>query len=327
MNSPTLAELGEWDWLGRVRKKLSGSSDLDLMVPIGDDAAVWRPEPGVCWIATSDAHCEGTHFEKSWLNWAGLARRALLAAASDTTAMGGAPRGFLVSLGAPPETPVRGLDEFTEELARLAQQFGLWPMGGDTFRSDRIVVDVMVLGVVSESGAILQRGAKPGDSIWITGWLGTMRAAWTALSEGRGEEEELSRLFWSPPARWPLLDPLRRALPIRAMTDLSDGLRRDLQKILNRENLGARIELDRLPVEPAVRDFFEDRGCPAVEAAFAGGEDFELLIVEEGAATNPTSTLIEGVPLTRVGKVTEGKIRTTLHGKDHEVSIQGFEHF
>lgn len=329
MTSPTLADLGEWDWLAKVRSKLSGPARPELIVPIGDDAAVWNPEPGLSWIATCDAHSEGTHFQKSWLDWAGLARRSLLAAASDITAMGGTPRGFLISLGAPGETPVQGLEEFTEEVSRCAHQFKLWPMGGDTFRSERIVVDVTVLGSSGEKEIARQSGAKPGDAIWVTGWLGTMRAAWTALNEEREGEETLRKRFWDPPARWPLLPGLRETLTIRAMTDLSDGLALDLRKILDREELGAEIELDRLPVEPTARSYFEVRDESPLEAAFAGGEDFELLIVESGKSGGQGSALIEGVPLTRIGRVTEekGRIRTTLHGSSHEVTIRGFEHF
>jgi thiamine-monophosphate kinase len=329
MTSPTLADLGEWDWLAKVRSKLSGPSSPELIVPIGDDAAVWKPDPGPAWIATCDAHCEGTHFQKSWLEWAGLARRSVLAAASDITAMGGTPKGFLISLGAPGETPVRGLEAFTEEVSRLSHRYGLWPMGGDTFRSERIVVDVTVLGAALETGILRQTGAKPGDAIWVTGWLGTMRAAWTALHEDREGEEALRKGFWDPPARWPLLQSLRETLAIRAMTDLSDGLAHDLRKILDREELGAEIELDRLPLDPAIREFFEDRGQSAPEAAYAGGEDFELLIVESGDSGGQGSALIEGVPLTRIGRVTEemGRIRTALNGGEHEVTIRGFEHF
>jgi len=329
MTSPTLADLGEWDWLAKVRSKLSGPSSPELIVPIGDDAAVWKPDPGPAWIATCDAHCEGTHFQKSWLEWAGLARRSLLAAASDITAMGGTPKGFLISLGAPGETPVRGLEAFTEEVSRLSHRYELWPMGGDTFRSDRIVVDVTVLGAALETGILRQTGAKPGDAIWVTGWLGTMRAAWTSLNDDHSADGSVRKRFWDPPARWPVLQSLREILSIRAMTDLSDGLACDLRKILDREGLGAEIELDRLPIEPTVREFYEDRGLSPHDSAFAGGEDFELLIVESGDSVSQGSTLIDGVPLTRIGRVTEesGGIRTILNGKDHEVSVRGFEHF
>jgi thiamine-monophosphate kinase len=243
--------------------------------------------------------------------------------------MGGVPKGFLISLGASGETPLEGLDEFTEEVSNLAHRYNLWPMGGDTFRSGRILVDFTVLGVVPINEITLQTSAKAGDAIWVTGELGSMRAAWTAQEDRRPGEEGVREKFWDPPARWPLLPTLRRTLPIRAMTDLSDGLSTDLRKILDREGLGAEIELGLLPIAPEARKVFENRGFSPLESAYAGGEDFELLIVEAGDAQTPAMTMIEGVPLTRIGRVTGegGSLRTTLSGKEHKVRTRGFEHF
>ena len=329
MNRENLEDVGERGWLDLVRGCLEKVADKRLLVRTGDDAAVWSLEGEPIQVVTSDAQVEGTHFSRVWLSWEGLARRAVLAAASDITAMGGTPRGFLLSLGVPGETKLDDLEAFARSLADLAQQYSLLPLGGDTVRSEMVFLDVTVLGTVPEDSIVRQTGSKEGDALWVTGWLGTMRAAWISLVEGNDPATALRSHFWNPPVRWPALPILRDSIPIRAMTDLSDGLAIDLPKMLASAGFGAEVRLDLLPVTHGLREFANSRGWEPTDLAYLGGEDFELLVVEKGDSRSEPALDLGGIPLTRIGKVTTvgSPIRTVRRGVEVAVPGVPFDHY
>lgn len=335
--SPRLSDIGERGWLDFLRETLSGGAQSALTVPIGDDAAILSPPPGWDLVVTSDAMVEGTHFKKSWLGWTGLAQRAVLAAASDVTAMGGIPTGFLISLGVPGNTRICDLHAFTLALAGLAQELNLAVMGGDTVRSHHILVDVSVVGFVPPGQVLLQTGAEPGDALWVTGGLGKSRACLEQILSGSKKATGcLDDPGFLPPVRWPVLDCLRQTLPLRAMTDLSDGLALDLQKVLRAGNRGAEIHLDSVPVDSSLPAPLRGRvgkggehHLSRHECAFLGGEDYELLVVEKGNDQQQPVLDLKGVPLTRIGQVTGTGtgIKTFWRGKKRKVSQSPFEHF
>jgi thiamine-monophosphate kinase len=326
----TLADLGETGWIRALLDAVEPATDPALHIPIGDDAAVWIPPPGKQLILTCDAMVEGTHFRSETLDWHGFPRRALLAAASDVAAMGGIPYGFLLSLGAPPATPVPDLRRFVGSLAALLREHGLMLLGGDTVRSDHLFLDVTCIGTVDPDRVQRQTGGQPGDALWVTGSLGGMVPMWSRTEKTEQLEMAIRARFWNPPARWTVLDVLFDQVPIRAMTDLSDGLAVDLRKILQGSDLGAEIELDRLPVDPLARDFAHLEGLDPSAVAFTGGEDFELLVVEEGSTHRGEVLDLAGVPLTRIGRLTAeaGKFTFLREGNPAQApALPGFEHF
>ncbi len=337
-------------------------SSSSLLIPVGDDAAVLRTQPAMDLVVTSDAMVEGTHFRKVWLGWAGLARRSVLAAASDVTAMGGHPTGFLISLGVPGNTHVADLHTFARALAELAKDLNLVVLGGDTVRSRHILVDVTVLGVVPHGQALRQTGAVPGDALWVTGGLGKSRAFLEQILASPARAKGcLDDPRFLPPIRWTVLDSLRKTLPIRAMTDLSDGLALDLGKVLRGDNLGAEIHLDLVPISPPQSSPARGEGADGPppplrgrvgvggrgmghlsedsmkgmanlachECAFLGGEDYELLVVEQGHAQSQAVLDLEGVSLTRIGLVTGvgAGIQTFWKGRKRKVIQTPFLHF
>ena len=86
---------------------------------------------------------------------------------------------------------------------------------------------------------------------------------------------------------------------VRAAIDISDGLLADLQHICRASRVGAWIEADRIPIEPAVRAGFDEH---ALELALTGGEDYELLFT---AGTEHMEKLVRAAscPIHVIGEV------------------------
>jgi thiamine-monophosphate kinase len=197
-------------------------------------------------VVTQDALVESVHFRLDWISWRDLGWRAAAVNLSDLAASGADPLGLIVTFGAPGGTAVEDVIELYEGIAET----GVPVVGGDTTRSELVVLSVSALG---RSNRVPGRtGAKPGDALVVTGPLG---AAGAAFRNGR---------YVRPPLR--LAEGKRLGRVANAMLDLSDGLARDAGHIARRSAVRCVIDLDRVPLAEGAT--IEDLGF---------GEDFELL--------------------------------------------------
>jgi thiamine-monophosphate kinase len=290
----------------------------EILVPIGDDCAVLRLGEST-WVAASDMLTRGHHF-KGWATPESVGYKAVAVNASDVAAMGATPRFVLTSGGAPdPETVLRCF----EGVAEACEEFGVYPLGGDTTRADALTVDVAILGEL-DAQPVLRSGAKSGDLLAVTGELGAGAAGLLALERDRSGYERLVRRYLSPEPR---LEAGRAAaeLGVNAMMDLSDGLASDVRHICDRSGVGCNVDLELLPVEADTKELARSLGRnPAVLAA-TGGEDYELLI---SAPERLLDALAESVrlPLTVIGEVTQGDV-ALRRGDEPVEGLSGWDHF
>jgi thiamine-monophosphate kinase len=229
-----LSDVGELGLLAELARR-------GLVRSIENDAAQIE---GV--VVTQDALVEGVHFRLDWISWRDLGFRAAAVNLSDLAASGATPDGLIVSMGAPANTAVDDVLELYEGIAEA----GVPVLGGDTTRADSLLLSVTAIG---RSDRVPGRGgARPGDTLVVTGPLGAAGAAFR-----RGS-------FIRPPIR---VDEGRRlAAHAHAMLDLSDGIARDALHIAERSGCRLIIDLDRIPLA---------EGAEPEDLAF--GEDYELL--------------------------------------------------
>src|SRR5881275_2724201 len=153
--------------LGR-RPRVSG----ELRLGIGDDAALFRPRAGREIILTCDWFLEGTHFFREKHPPDSVGWKCLARALSDVAAMGGTPRGFLLSLALPETHTGQWLVLFLGGLRRASRKFQCFLAGGDTTRRNDVLISITVCGEVRTRSAILRSAARPGDILCVSGRLG-----------------------------------------------------------------------------------------------------------------------------------------------------------
>jgi thiamine-monophosphate kinase len=327
-------ELGEFGLIDAIRRRAAArdGSHSQWRVAIGDDAAVLTPKSGEELVFTTDAVVENVHFRWRTTDARSLGHKALAVNLSDVGAMGARPLGFLLTLGLPRNVDGKRLDEFFSGLLALARASHCPLVGGDITRSRELVVSVTAVGAVTRGRALLRSGARAGDRLFVTGQLGGA-AAGLALLEGPGvrsaAERALARRQIAPRPPFGVGARLVRLRLSRAAIDVSDGLAQDLGHLLRESRVGARVELERLPLARGLARAAARLGVDPVELALAGGEDYELLFTAPRRA--PSAAVLSRrlqCRVTEIGVVTrQHRLVLTRSGRAVELRARGFEHF
>ncbi|HYL80801.1 MAG TPA: thiamine-phosphate kinase [Candidatus Acidoferrum sp.] len=346
---PALAHLGEFGLIGLIRQRIQERT-AGTIRGIGDDAAVLAPDPGTALLVTTDMLLEGIHFQSGWGLPRELGRKALAVNVSDIAAMGGRPLHALLGLAIPLggiglaelETLLLGFEE-------EAAAHGVTLVGGDTCASaSGLVLSVTLLGRAPREGPVLRSGAKPGDSLWVTGTLGGSAAGLLALERGfrpgQGWPAGLARPDWLgqqeaaaiQAALAAHLTPVPRvaagqalAGKATAMIDVSDGIASDAGHLCTESGVAVRLQASRIPVHPGTSVLARLFGQEALDLALRGGEDYELLFA---TGLDPVRCLAEAapaLPVTCIGEVIAGPpVLTLVHSQDREeILTGGFDHF
>ena len=318
--NPRLGAGPEFDRIRAIAMALG-----DRAVGLGDDCALL--ELGTEQLAIStDISIEGTHFRREWLSLDEIGWRAAAGALSDLAAVGAEPVGLLASLALAADSPSAAFTSLMDGVGRAVAAVGGKVLGGDLSRGPVLTIDITVIGRTAR--AIRRSGARPGDGVWVTGRLGSARAALLDFLAGR-TVDPVSRASFAHPSpriaagRW-----LARN-GAHAMIDLSDGLAGDAGHLAVSSNVAIVIELERIPLGAGVREAAEVAGESSALLAARGGEDYELLVAlpEEFSSGHAAACEAEtGTPLTRIGTVTPGEgVEFTLAG--NAVQLRGFDHF
>lgn len=176
--------------------------------------------------------------------------------------------------------------------------------GGDTTRSDQILIQVTVIGEVRRGRAVLRSGARPGDLLFVSGRLGEAELGLRRLlgAEKISRRDPRLRKHLYPEPRLELGAWLAGKRLATAMIDLSDGLSSDLARLCAASGVGASIEKGRLPL-PSLNGALaaEDAG---LELALHGGDDYELLFTVSRGNLSRLPRDHQGVRLTQIGEIT-----------------------
>jgi len=285
-----VSDIGEFGLIERLTRMLP--QPADVLVGAGDDAAVFKLASGQIVVATCDMFVEGIHFDLSICEGSQVGWRVMTASLSDIAAMGCKPLFATVSLGVPPETSTSVIEQMYHGLTSAAGRHSAAIVGGDTVRSpERIVMDISLIGQPVGSSYLTRSGASSGDAIVVTGHPGQSVAGFEILFSGmklRGSGlEGLVRAHLEPQARIEQGLFLAQDDRATAAIDLSDGLAQDLGHVCEMSQVGAVIDLEKLPISPYLAEYCGKNSKQAARLCLSGGEDYELLFTvrEDGLET------------------------------------------
>ena len=334
MKVSELGEFGLIDLLAKMAYSARNNQEASwqqLIIGIGDDAAAWRSDASIQ-LATIDSFIQDIHFSLGTTSWEDLGWKAIAVNLSDIAAMGGLPRYALVSLALPGHSEVADVTALYQGMIELAQRFEVAIIGGDTSSAPLVAINITILGSTKgqDKDILTRSAAKPGDKVAVTGELGAAAAEVRMLNSKLQFNPEATACF-----KKASLHPYPRIAEgqllveqgVKTAIDISDGLIQDLSHICQASQVGARIEIDRVPIQPEVRANFGDS---ALELALSGGEDYELLFT---ASTEVIDKVKKAAPcpVTIIGEIVADKTgEITLvdkKGEPFNLGKTGWEHF
>ncbi|MBJ6980257.1 thiamine-phosphate kinase [Luteimonas sp. MC1895] len=317
--------MAEFGLIERIRARAAHPRD-DVVLGIGDDAALLQPPPGMQLVVAMDTLNDGVHFphgtEAARVGW-----KALAVNLSDLAAMGAEPAWCTLSLSLPDGDPA-WVDGFLDGFLALAGEHRVALVGGDTTRGP-LSISVTVLGFVDPGRALRRDGARVGDQVWVSGSLGAAAAALEQWRAGGARDAALGERLERPRPRVAL----GRALGgvASACIDVSDGLLADLGHVCAASAVGVLLDIDALPGADRLRRWFGGEAVRTLQVA--GGDDYELCFtVPAGAdaiARAAAGAAATGVEVTRVGTVVAGQGVQAVDrdGRPWRPERPGHEHF
>ncbi len=325
--------VGEREIIARIRQAAGNSGDL--LVGIGDDCAVYKAGPDRISLVTTDTMVEGVHFDRSWHPPVALGRKAAAVNISDIAAMGGQPRFALLSLALTSAFGGQWLDAFMAGFLAVLAEYGVVLIGGDTVQGGHeSVLSVTVLGEMDEAELITRKGARAGDVVLVSGFLGEAAAGLSLCRLGLSHDsgwQPLVSAHLDPVPQVALGRVLAESGVVHAMQDLSDGLATDLAHICTESGVAAVVVADKIPLSPLLHEAAKICGQSPLDWALAGGEDYQLLFTVGEQQVAELSSLVRaqtGRELFAVGRIVEGQgVFIEEAGQRREISYRGYEHF
>jgi thiamine-monophosphate kinase len=297
----------------------------DVMMGIGDDAAILKIPQGELLAAAIDTMVAGVHFPEKTSPF-DIGYKALAVNLSDLAAMGAAPAWLTLALTMP-QSDSDWLQAFADGLFLLANKFDMQLVGGDTTRGP-LTISIQAHGFVKPDDIIYRHGAKAGDQVYVSGTLGDAGLGLLAVTQQKQLHDHdknfiLQRLN-RPQPRVELGMALRGIAS--SAIDVSDGLIADLRHILDASQVGAVIHAENLPLSSALKNNLTNE--EAVKLALTSGDDYELCFTIPKSREQEFLSKINSlsVPCTRIGDIIS-QPELQVNGYHGEISTTGYQHF
>ena len=323
---------GEFEFVADIFGPLATDpSALDL----GDDGAILATREGMEVVVTTDAMVEGRHFTADFPPDL-LGQKLLRVNLSDLAAMGAEPAAYTLTAALPIPPADDWLEAFARGLGRDQARYGVALIGGDTVAASASagkLFSVTMFGHVEAGHALRRSGARPGDTVYVSGTIGDAMLGYEIARGALGAPDRESAQFLQDRFRLPSprvkLGRELRGL-VNAVVDISDGLVADLGHICQQSGVGAEISAEKVPQSGP--------GAVAMAATpenavrrLTWGEDYELVFCADPAMRNKLNGLAErlGTDLTAIGSITAGSGVELLNPNGQPIAVEsgGYRHF
>jgi len=250
---------------------------------------------------------------------------------SDLAAKGAAPAFYLLVLALPDGIAPAWIEGFAAGLAQDQARYGLSLLGGDTARGP-LAVTVTVFGHVPAGRMLRRAGARPGESVYVTGTIGDSAGGLAIL---KGDAATLSAgMRESLVARYRVPEPpvvFGAVLPglASASVDVSDGLIADLGHLADASQVAVTVDAMAVPRSAALHTLWGE-GSGAIIRAATAGDDYQIAFTADPAreAEVRAAAAHAGISVTRIGTVTTGAgVELRHEGQVLAVTQPGYRHF
>ncbi|MHB8281171.1 MAG: thiamine-phosphate kinase [bacterium] len=275
------------------RERLRFNNSL-LIKSIGDDTAIFRDKNNI--LITSDTLTENTHFKIDYYSFAKIGAKALLANISDIASMGGTPRFFILSLLIPDYLTEENIKETIDGIIETAKNDKISLIGGNISKANEFSICITLLGDYLDKKTVLRYCAHDNDLIFVSGNIGNSWLSYYIMENKKyiGEKEfqidKNTIKFIEDFAKENLIHPSRIKLGkilaanklASSLTDISDGLYKDINNLLNNKDKKSEVSIivDDIPLSDDFKHIVKVlnlKDTDVLNNVISFGEDYELL--------------------------------------------------
>ena len=302
--------------------------ELSKLIDIGDDAAC-IPIDGRFLVASTDMMYRKTDVLNE-MSYRQIGKKIVTINFSDIASMGAEPFGFLLSYGSQ-DIEVENFNEIISGVSEQCKKYNSKFLGGDTNETDELTLAGTALGLTNKP--ILRSGAKAGDVVAVTDFLGTCALGVDILLKRLMDFDEIDEQILKETLETEPRVPEGKFLKdyANAMTDISDSLAMSLYDIAEMSNAGIKLNLDKIPILDIAIKTSEQLDLNPVDYALYGGGDYELLFTVSGENWKKIRDLESNFKFkfkfkfTRIGEVVEGS--GVFDENNEKIRKLGYEHF
>lgn len=315
MPEKKLCQIGELYLVKQLQKNFKYNLK-SLIAGIGDDSAVIKYGKDYL-LLTTDMMLEGVHFDLHYITPYQLGFKLISVNISDIYAMGGTPQYALLNIALRKNSETSFFNMLFKGIKHALSYYKTVLIGGDI---SAVKKDISLAATIvgSTKKPILRSGAKKGDKIYVTGYLGESACGLEILKK-KGvcvkPSNNLLKRHLMPIARNPNI--IKKIAT--SMMDISDGLLIDLIRLCDESRVGAKIYEERIPISSQMKKTALSLGLSPLELAMSGGEDYELLF------TAPPDKKIKAIYIGDIVK--SERVIINKQGIKKEIKPFGYQHF
>ena len=302
----------------------AGVGDDCAMVPFGDEVAL---------LSTDRVPSDLTAFRLGILDYRGLGDYLARLNLSDIAACGGHPAGLLLNLGLPPDVANDEVQSLCRGFEACAARHKTPVLGGDITSACELSISATSIGKAAREQVLTRRGARPGDSVFLSRPLGLTPAAFQVFLGGLEKklpDEVLAVLRGQFTQMEPMLS-LGQALGASgscgACMDNTDGIGQSLSELSEASKVAFVIQKSALRIPAVVELVSREAGLEPLAIVFNGGADFSLVGTLTGDWTSERASEELGHPLEIIGRVEAGTGLWLEDAESKPLNFRGWHYF
>ena len=281
-------------------------------------------------VVSVDTYIEGVHFfdfKKPDL----VIKKIIRSSISDIICKGVKPKYCFISGSGNNETfSSSNLRKISRSLKQEQNKYNIFLCGGDTVYSNKLSFTITSIGFSSK--ILFRNNAKLDDDIYVTGTLGDSFAGLKILKKKINTNNSLNRYFVNKYYLPNLHLKLSNKLLSFANTsiDISDGLISDLEKLINKQNLSYRLNLNSIPISKNLNKLLIKKKLDKI-SFISQGDDYQILFTANSSKSriiNKTAKSL-GIKISKIGKICSSTQKSQIiDQKGYKIAIKnkGYYH-
>ena len=255
-------------------------------------------------VISIDSYVEGIHFfdfEKPDL----VIKKIIRSSLSDLICKGVNPKYYFISgSGNKLYFNKKNLQKISKSLKQEQKKFNINLSGGDTVVSKKLNFSITSVGFAKK--IVLRNNAKINDDIYVTGNLGDSYTGLLILKKkikvGQNLKKYFTNKYYMPDLNLDLTNVLHTFA--NTSIDISDGLISDLKKLINKQKLSFRLDLNAIPISNNLRKIIKEKKLKKKDF-ISQGDDYQILFTANPSKSRIISKTAKslGLKISKIGKI------------------------